>query len=273
MEMAMGKSVVDQIAVGRLRFLHRPRHEVVQFSQLSWEEETQRFLDAQRRAVLQLASLYDRASRQVGAGIAAIFAIHAMLLEDEDFVASIQRTIRSNGATAPYAVKLVGGRFADAFSAMDSPYMRARAVDIRDITRRVLSLLLNVPPQSPLREGPAILVAEEFLPSEVMDLDHRRLLGLISRQGSVDSHTAILLRAYHIPAMAQVELDRAWDGHLALLDGFAHRLYLDPDRDTMEGLRLRYQEGGKPVESLLSPGNPECSGDPTARQGSMAGSI
>ncbi|MGE4277671.1 MAG: phosphoenolpyruvate-utilizing N-terminal domain-containing protein [Lawsonibacter sp.] len=243
MEMAIGKSILDQIVFGRLRFFQRLVPEVVEFSQLSWEEEEERFQKAQHQAVLQLAALYDQTSRQVGEGMAAIFAIHAMLLEDEDFVESIRTLIREKGATAEYAVQVVGKGFGAAFAAMDSPYMRARGVDIQDISRRVMRLLLRNQPQNPLREGPAILVADEFLPSEVLDLDHRRLLGLIARKGSVDSHTSILLRAYGIPAMAEVELDQEWDGHLALLDGFDHRLYLDPNRELVETLRLRYQAG------------------------------
>ncbi|MEA4934193.1 MAG: phosphoenolpyruvate-utilizing N-terminal domain-containing protein [Lawsonibacter sp.] len=249
MEMAIGKSILDQIVFGRLRFFQRQIPEVAEFSQLSWEEEKTRFQDAQHQAVLQLAALYDRTSRQVGEGMAAIFAIHAMLLEDEDFVESIQTLIREKGATAEYAVRVVGREFGAAFATMDSPYMRARAVDIQDISRRVMRLLLKNYPQDPLREGSAILVADEFLPSEVIDLDHRRLLGLIARKGSVDSHTSMLLRAYGIPAMAEVELDQEWDGHLALLDGFDHRLYLDPDRELVEMLRLRYQAGKTPSET------------------------
>ncbi len=247
MEMAVENSALGQIAFGRLRFFQRNIPDVAECSQLSWEEEQRRFLAAQHQAVLELAALYDRASHQVGEGTAAIFAIHAMLLEDEDLVRSIQTVIRDRQATAEYAVRAVGQSFAASFAAMDSPYMRARAVDIRDISRRVMIRLLGRRPQNPLREGPAILVADEFLPSEVMDLDHRRLLGLIARRGSVDSHTSMLLRAYGIPAMNEVALEPEWDGHLALMDVFEHRLYLDPDREVTEMLRSRYQAGGKPV--------------------------
>lgn len=247
MEIRTGDAILEQIAYGRLRFLHRPRREVTEYSRLSWEEEAQRFQKAQHRAVLQLAAFHDRAFRRVGTGIASIFAIHAMLLEDEDLVHSVYALIRDRGVTAEFAVQTVCGNFSDVFSAMDNPYLRARAADIRDISNRVTGLLLASRRHEPLHQGPAILVAEEFFPSDVMDLDHRRLLGLIALRGSVDSHTAQLLRAYRIPALAQVPLGPEWDGHLALLDGFGHRLYLDPDRDTLNDLRLRYQAGGKPA--------------------------
>lgn len=246
MEVMDGRSIVDQIAFGRLRFLQRPYQELVEFSRLSWEEEIQRFQRAQHRAVLQLGEFHDRALHRVGAGVASIFAIHAMLLEDGDLVRSVQTLIRERGVTAEYAIWTVGENFGDAFASMDSPYMRARAADIRDIANRVIGLLLSSRRHDPLGKEPAILVANEFYPSEVMDLDHRRLLGLVARRGSVDSHTAMLLRAYGIPAMAEVPLKQEWDGHLALMDGFDHRLYLDPDREVLEQLRLRYQAGGMP---------------------------
>lgn len=252
MEWTEGKAIQDQIAYGRLRFFQRSSPELAKYSQLEQAEEEKRFRRAQHQAVLQLAALYDRAYRQVGEGIASVFAIHAMLLEDEDYVENIRSLIWDQGTTAEYAVQSVGTAFGAAFAGMESPYMRARAADIRDISRRVLYILLDRKPPAPRGEGPAILVADEFLPSEVMELDRRRLLGLVARKGSVDSHTAILLRAYHIPAIAEVELSPEWDGHLALLDGFDHRLYLDPDQETVEQLRLRYQAGGKPTECSIS---------------------
>lgn len=247
MQTAVGKSILNRVAYGRLRFYQRTLPEPELRSRLTWEQEEARFLQAQHHAVLELAGLYDRASRQVGEGTASIFAIHAMLLEDEDFVQAVLAILREKGATAEYALRVAGEGFAAAFAAMDSPYMRARAVDIRDISRRVGRRLVGQQRDDPLAGGPAILVSDEFLPSEVMDLDHERLLGLISRQGSADSHTAVLLRACGIPALTEVELSREWDGHLALLDGFDHRLYLDPDRELVGRLLGRCRESGAAV--------------------------
>lgn len=248
MIVAEGKSILDQIAYGRLRFFCRHLPELTERSSRTWGEESVRFQLAQNRAVLELAAVYDQAARQVGADIASVFAVHAMLLEDRDFVDSILTMIRDREVTAEFAVQTTGERFAATFAAMDNPYMQARAADIRDITRRMVRLLLGWYPPDPLGNGPAILVADEFLPSEVLDLDNRKLLGLIAREGSVDSHTAMLLRAYRIPAMAEVDLAPCWDGHRALLDGFGHRLYLDPDGELLDTLRLKYQEGGKPAD-------------------------
>ena len=200
------------------------------------------------------ARRYERALLAVGEEIAAVFSIHAILLEDEEFISSVLTLIRERGVTAEHAVYAVGEELGEAFFGMESNYMRARAMDIRDISCQVIRLLLERVPENPLREGPAILVANEFLPSEIIDLDHSRLLGIIAHKGNVESHAAMLLRAYGIPAMTEVALERDWDGHLALLDGFDHKLYLDPDPSLLDTLRLRYQQakGGLEVNKAAA---------------------
>ena len=227
-----GRSIAEQIAIGQLHFYRREPPVLAPRSQRGPQEELERFQQGQRQAVLQLAALYDRAFAEVGEETASIFAIHAMLLEDEDLV----RTI-------------TGDALAAAFGAMDSPYMRARSVDMRDISRRMLRALLGRRPKAPLTRPGTILVCEEFFPSEVMELDRRWLVGLAAIRGNEDSHTAHLLRAYHIPGMIELDLspDLEWEGQIGLMDGFDNKLYLDPDRELMEKLRLRYQERGCPV--------------------------
>ncbi len=244
-----GRSIAEQIAIGQLHFYRREPPVLAPRSQRGPQEELERFQQGQRQAVLQLAALYDRAFAEVGEETASIFAIHAMLLEDEDLVRTITDMIQREGATAEYAVKAAGDALAAAFGAMDSPYMRARSVDMRDISRRMLRALLGRRPKAPLTRPGTILVCEEFFPSEVMELDRRWLVGLAAMRGNVDSHTAHLLRAYHIPGMIELDLspDLEWEGQIGLMDGFDNKLYLDPDRELMEKLRLRYQERGCPV--------------------------
>ena len=168
-----------------------------------------------------------------------------MLLEDHDYVETVRSLINGQGVTAEYAVQMAEISFSAAFTAMDNPYMRARAVDIRDISQRVLRTLMGGR-QTLLMDEPAILVADEYLPSEVMDFDQRRLLGLITRKGSLDSHTAMLVRAYHIPAIVEVPLSPRCEGRLALMDGYTGNVYIDPEREQMELLRELYQANGRP---------------------------
>ena len=236
MQTVEGKSVLNQVVFGKLKFCRLAPKEPKPRPALCTEEEAERFFRAQKQSVLELNELHDRTCRQIGEETASIFAIHAMLLEDEDFIGTVCRMIREKGTCAEYAVWETGRQLASTFSTMDNLYMQARAVDFRDITYRIVWRLRGERLLDPLRAGPAILVSDEFLPSEVIELDRSRLVGILAREGSVDSHTALLLRAFRIPAMAEVDLDEQWDGHTALLDGIHHRLYLDPDSETLRRL-------------------------------------
>ena len=200
---------------------------------------------------MELNTLYHRAFHQVGDTVASIFLIHGMLLEDHDYVETIRTLIQGQGATAEYAVQMAEISFSAAFAAMDSSYMRARASDIRDISQRVLRALMGGR-QTLLMDEPAILVADDYLPSEVMDFDQRRLLGLITRKGSLDSHTAMLVRAYHIPAIVEVNVTPKCEGRLALMDGYTGSVYIDPDQEQLEQLRELYQANGRPKGHALS---------------------
>ena len=245
MQVLTGKAIMEQIVAGRLCFYRRPRPQVQLYTQGDWRQELNRFYRAQQTAILELNTLYHRALHQVGEGVASIFSIHGMLLEDHDYVEAVRGLIQGQSATAEYAVQMAEVGFAAAFAAMDSPYMRAREADIRDISQRVLRALMGGR-QELLMDEPAILVSEDYLPSEVMDFDQRRLLGLITRKGSLDSHTAMLVRAYHIPAIVEVDLVPKWEGHLALMDGYTGNVYLDPERMQLDQLRELYQANGRP---------------------------
>lgn len=251
MEILTGKAIMNQIVAGRLCFYRRPSPQVQMYTQGNWRQEINRFHQAQQTAILELNTLYHRARNQVGEGVASIFLIHGMLLEDQDYVETVRSLINGQGATAEYAVQMAEISFSAAFTAMDSPYMRARAVDIRDISQRVLRSLMGGR-QVLLMDEPAILVSDCLLPSEVMDLDQRRLLGIITRNGSLDSHTAMLVQAYHIPAIVEVDLAPKWEGHLALMDGYSGSVYLDPEQEQLDLLRELYQANGRPKGYAMS---------------------
>lgn len=249
MKILSGQALHAQIAIGRLHFFHRKPPVLQKYSKKDWQDEDERYLWARKNSVLQLATLYDRALAEVGEETASIFAIHAMLLEDGDLGRRTRKLIREEGVTAEFAAQTVGDQIAEIFAQMDSEYMRQRSVDFQDITRRMVFWLLNTGVPKCRNEDPMILVAEKFLPSEVMELDRRKMLGLISSRDGVTSHTALLLKAYGIAAMVDVDMDPAWEGRLSLMDGFAQKLYLDPEDSVMEELRLTYQEGGKPRQT------------------------
>lgn len=238
MQIIAGRSIQNQISAGPLHFYHRQVFSLTASSHRSQEEECHRFRQAQQRAITSLDHLYHEAARDVGMQAASIFSIHAMLLEDTSFVESILSILSTQQTTAEYAVQTAGERFAAAFADMDSPYMQARGADIRDISNRLIRCLLDIQTPDPLGDTPAILVSDELLPSEMLALDRRKLLGLVTWFGSTDSHTAMLLRTLKIPALTRADILPCWDGHMAILDGFSHCLYIDPEPEIFRQLGL-----------------------------------
>ena len=246
MQMLEAQAICGQITVGKLHFYHREAYELVRESALTREQEDERFLWAQRCAISEMKILCDRAQSELGEDSATIFAIHAMMLEDEDLTRRVRRMIREEGVTAQFAIHTVGEQVMDTFAQMESPYMRARAADIQDITRRMILRLVNIYPDWTLGKDATILVSDTFLPSEVLEMDRRRILGLITTGGSVDSHTAQILFQCGIPAMVGADMKAEWEGITALMDGHTGRIYLDPTVELMEQLRLEHERDGCP---------------------------
>ena len=244
MEIRYGSAIVKQIALGPLSFYHRPCPQVPEHSLLTPEEELIRFSRAQQTALDRLESLREQAEAQVGPDAAAIFSIHAMLVEDEDLLEAVQASILTQNVTAEWAVLSTSRGYAQTLAELSDPYMQARAADIRDVARQILAPLIGFRNTVSI-QAPSIVVADQFLPSEILSLG-RRVLGLVSLRGSVNSHTALLLQAYRIPAIISLDLEEHWEGHPALLDGHTGALYLDPEQTQLEELRLLHQADGAP---------------------------
>ena len=246
MRILQAPAIGEQITMGKLHFYRREFYDLERTSKIGWEREQARFLNAQRLAVTELQKLYERASVEMDKAEADIFAIHAILLEDRELTEQVLNMIRTEGVTAQYAMHTVGRRLTHTFKDMEDPYMRARAADIRDIMRRVILRLVNLHPDHSLNDQPIIMVSKYILPSEVMELDRRRILGVITTEDSVDSHTAQILRCCGIPALMGVPLDNDLEGVTALMDGHTGLLYLEPTVELTERLRLKYERGGCP---------------------------
>lgn len=238
MKVATGRSILNGIAIGTIRCLRKPAVRVAAVSSLTPEEERKRFELARRQAQAQLKALYESAVGEVGEENAAIFDIHAMMLDDEDYLDAVKFIIDARGATAEHAVHTTGENFAAAFAAMDDTYMQARAVDVRDVSNRVVRILTGEEEEEPGSE-PFILMADDLTPSETVRMDKSRLLGFVTHHGSANSHTAILARTMGIPALIGVEIDESWDGQLAVLDGYNHCLYIDPTGDLLASMEAK----------------------------------
>ena len=235
MIVATGKSILKGIAIGKIKFLKKAQAEIKDTAS-DPAVELKRFEDAKELAVEQLQALYDKAVVEAGEDHAAIFEIHMMMLDDDDYLDSITEIISSQGKSAEYAVKTTGENFAETFASMDDEYMKARAADVKDISTRVVNILTGADTGVDEGEDPFIIVAEDLAPSETVQLDKSKLLGFVTHLGSTNSHTAILARNMNIPALIGTDIDEDWDGKLAIIDGYNNCIYIEPTADLVETL-------------------------------------
>lgn len=215
------------------------------------EAEKERFMAAVDRAKAQLTRLYDDALQNVGEDHAAIFDVHRMLLEDEDYLETAAGEIEK-GYNAVYAVDQAGTQFAELFAAMDDEYMRGRAADIRDISQRVIRILLDLPEEEINSEEPVVLVAEDLTPSETVKLDKKKILGFVTVKGSANSHTAILARSMSLPALVNVNIDLSdgLHGKSCVVDGFEGEFLVEPEEEILSEKVVRKNQWVADLEAL-----------------------
>ena len=208
------------------------------------EAEITRVQEAKEKAVEQLQKLYDKALREVGESGAAIFEVHQMMLDDEDYLDSIDNIIRTENVNAEYAVATTGDNFADMFAQMDDDYMKARAADIKDISDRLVRVLSGHDEGDMDAAEPSIIVAEDLAPSETVQMDKEKILAFVTVHGSTNSHTAILARMMNIPALIGVPMDLNGlkTGMTAVVDGFSGQVIFEPEEDVRKETEKRMQE-------------------------------
>ena len=252
MEQIFGKGVSKGVAAGPISFYRRasgviPRHEVSDTA-----AELERFRAARETAKEQLAKLYDKALAEAGEDAAMLFEAHQMMLDDLDFVESIEGMIENDRVNAEAAVSDTGAQFAEMFAAMDDSYMQARAADIRDISARVIGILTGEGESGIVSDVPCIVTADDLAPSETVQLDKALILGFITAGGSANSHTAILARTMGIPAIigAGDALQPEMEGKYTIIDGQTGEAVIEPDDAERERL-LKKQAKEKALKELL----------------------
>lgn len=250
MKIYQGKSVYHGIAVGKIRILKKEKRNVVRSHVEDVEAEIRRKAAAVDETMQQLRQLYDKALQEVGESGAAIFDVHQMMLEDQDYQESIENMIRTQEVNAEYAVAVTSDNFAAMFEQMDDDYMKARAADVRDISERLISVLLEEKQELDSKEDKEIVVAEDLSPSETVQMDKSRVQAFVTRFGSSNSHTAILARTMNIPALIGVDYTEDMDGKLAVVDGFKGIVIADPDEATLAEYRKKEAEEAEKRELL-----------------------
>jgi phosphotransferase system enzyme I (PtsI) len=234
-----GKSVFGGIAIGKIMVYEKGEHQVKRVKVTDAEAEKNRYYEAVERAFKQLGELHDKALREVGEANAAIFEIHQMMLEDDDYKESVEHIIESQMVNAEYAIAQTGDNFSQMFAAMDDEYMRGRAADVKDITERLLGILSGNTGSGVDVDEPVIMVAEDLAPSETVQMDKSKILSFVTQKGSVNSHTAILARTMGIPALigSDIVIDESLNGKLAVVDGTNGVVYVEPDEATLSAMQ------------------------------------
>lgn len=242
MEQYQGRIIVQKIAIGRIWFYTKEEQSVKRYKVEDTEKEWDRYKAAKDEAVRELNGLKRKAVRELGEINAAIFEAHAMMLEDRDYSDSVKNIIETQSVNAEYAVAATGDNFARMFSGMEDEYFRAKAEDVQDISERVIGILSGRRKKKRMEQEPVIVAAEDLAPSETVQMDKSQVLGFVTRQGSSQSHTAILARTMNLPALIGIPVKAEWDGKLAAIDGINGILYVDPDEETLEKMQLLQKE-------------------------------
>ena len=244
MQYFQGKSVYKGIVMGPVAVLKKNDYQVKRARIEDPEAEVKRVKEAVEVSKKQLGRLYDKAVREVGEASAAIFEVHQMMLEDEDYLESMENMIRIELVNAEYAVAATGDNFAEMFAAMDDEYMKARSADVKDISERLVRNLSGEGDNDLSSMEPSIIVADDLSPSETVQMDKEKILAFVTVHGSTNSHTAILARMMNIPALIGVPMDLNGlkTGMTAVVDGFSGQVIFEPEEDVQKETEKRIQE-------------------------------
>ena len=252
MQCFQGKSVYKGIAMGPVVILKKNDYQVKRTRIEDAETEAARVDVALKASQEQLQKLYDKAVKEVGEASAAIFEVHQMMLEDEDYLEAIQNMIRTEQVNAEYAVAVTGDNFAEMFASMDDDYMKARSADIKDISERLVRNLSGQGDVDLSSIEPSVIVADDLSPSETVQMNKDKILAFVTVHGSTNSHTAILARMMNIPALIGVNmnLEELQTGMTAVVDGFGGKVTFEPDEELKAQTEARMQEEEEKLKLL-----------------------
>ena len=247
-----GKSVFGGVAIGKIQFYKRNEITIKRTRVEDVEAEVERFQNAKAKTLELLKGLYEKALDDVGEANAMIFEAHQLMLEDPDYVESIENIIRTQDVNAEYAIGATADNFAAIFEAMDDAYMQGRAADVRDVSERLLQALSSQNETVMVMDEPVIIAADDLVPSETVQLDKEKVLSFVTMYGSANSHTAILARTMNIPAVIGLgeALKEEYDGKVAIVDGVDGKVYIDPDEETMASMQKKQKKDQEQKELL-----------------------
>ncbi len=239
MDKYTGKALYKGIAIGKVLFYKKDNGDIKKSAVDDINGELARYEKAKEMSINQLRELHKKAVKEVGETGAAVFEVHAMMLQDEDYNDSIRNIIIGQKANAEFAVATAGNNFAKMFAGMEDAYFKARSVDMEDISDRVISNLTGRSFEITLESEPVIIVASEITPSETVRMDKNKVAAFVTHHGSSNSHTAVFARTLGIPAIIGVNVKEEWDGKNAVVDGYTGTLFINPDEDLIKHMSLK----------------------------------
>lgn len=239
-----GKPVYKGIALGPAVVLKKSDQQVKRVKITDADAELSRLETAGKKSAEQLQKLYEKAVKEVGESSAAIFEVHQMMLEDEDYLDAIHSMIHTEMVNAEYAVAVTGDNFSDMFASMDDDYMKARAADVKDISNRLIRNLAGEEEIDLSSMNPSVIVADDLTPSETVQMDKEKILAFVTIHGSTNSHTSILARMMNIPALigVPVNLEKVHSGVQVMVDGFSGEVIFEPSEDMCEDAEQRIRQ-------------------------------
>ena len=255
-----GKAVFEGVAIGKISVYAKNEQSVKRIKVDDTAAEIDRYAKAREKAIDQLKALYEKAVKEVGEASAEIFEAHQLMVDDEDYIESVENIIESEEVNAEYAVAVTGDNFAKMFSEMEEEYFRGRAADIKDITERILNALSGEGADGIVSDEPVIVVADDLAPSETVQMDKDMILSFVTVHGSANSHTSILAKTMSIPAIigCPIPLSDEVNGKLAIVDGYEGKIYVEPDEDILAAkkkLLLEEEEKKNLLERLKGKDN------------------
>jgi phosphotransferase system enzyme I (PtsI) len=236
-----GNSVFGGIAIGKIKKYKKKNRKVKRYHIDNVNNELKRFNECKKKTEVILDSLYKKALKEVGEVNAMIFDVHKMLLEDLDFIESIENIIKNQEVNSEFAIAVSSDNFSELFASMEDEYIKERAADIKDVSERLISVLQDIEEEKIEINEPYIMVADDLSPSETVQLDKSKILAFVTRYGSVNSHTAILARTMNIPALVGIDIPDDIDNKQGIVDGFKGMFYIEPTDElhsTMDKIRI-----------------------------------
>ena len=247
-----GKKVAEGIAVGRLTFYKRGKKEIRRIYVEDAKKEVLRFKKACEKAVQEIKELYAEMTREIGEANAAMFEMQLMVLEDVEYIDSVNNIIMNQKFNAEYAVKEATNRFIEKYAPREASYVRGHEADVHDVATRILRILSRVRREKLLTDDTFIMASRDLYPSEAAQLDRNKVLGIVTMYGTINSHTAMLARTKEIPSVIGIgeALKKEYEGKMVIIDGFEGKVYIEPDQTTMTKLQEKQKMNQHKAETL-----------------------